>query len=330
MGSATIDVVPYNGALLTFDLLSGVQTIVLGDFGAEQSGVLTDTDGILGPTDDGVATFQGNPITYIGSGTATPGVNVPGVGILPLGSPVDMVAFEAAGQIYFHYPAGDPDVTGSVALVVDLDPTPYPIFSPVCFASDTMIMTPDGEVAAIDLRQGDLVQDIHGKAHPILWTSHRTVALDHCGPRARASLAPVEIPSALFQPDAPDRTLRVSRNHLILMRHPILDLYFGMDQALVPAGAYIGLAAKTDMRCPRITYVHFMCEAHVVVQANGVEAESFYPGKQAMAALTPIQRDDFHHSVPRRVKSRPMRLAAPVLKMQEARLAIANAHQAAA
>ena len=58
MGSATIDVVPYSGALAVVDLLTPGQTIVLGNFGPVQSGVLTDVDGTLGPSDDGIATFS--------------------------------------------------------------------------------------------------------------------------------------------------------------------------------------------------------------------------------------------------------------------------------
>jgi len=324
MGSATIDVTPYNGALLTFDLLSGMQTIVLGDFGSEESGVLTDTDGILGPSDDGVATFLGSPLTYIGSGTATPGVNVPGVGILPLGTTVDLVAFEAGGQIYFHFPSGDPNLLGSVALVTDLDTTPYPIFSPVCFAADTMISTPQGDIRAIDLRPGDEVQDIHGKAHQILWTSQRKIDLRNCDARARATLAPVVLPTNLFDDTLSKAELRLSRNHLILMRHAVLDYYFGLEEALVPAGAFVGLAAQADLTCDTITYVHFMCENHVIVRADGVAAETFYPGPQAMAALTPSQRSDWHHSVPRHIKKSRMKPACPVLTMQEARLAIAK------
>lgn len=330
MGSATIDVTPYNGALLTYDLLSGVQTIVLGAFGSEETGVLVDTDGILGPSDDGVASFLGHPITYIGSGTATPGIHVPGVGTLPLGTPVDTVAFEADGQIYFHYPSGDPDLVGAVALVVDIDPTPYPIFSPVCFAADTMISTPRGDVPAIDLRPGDEVEDIHGKAHHILWASQRRVTLENCGPRARATLAPVVLPTTLFD-DAPSGgPLRVSRNHLVLIRHPILDYYYGLSEALVPAGAFVGLATKADLTSRSITYVHFMCEKHAVIRANGIAAETFYPGPQAMAALTPAQRRDWHQSVPRHIKKKPMKPAAPILTMHEARFVIANMYRAAA
>ncbi|MBY6164655.1 Hint domain-containing protein [Pseudooceanicola nitratireducens] len=327
MGSASIDVIPYNGALLAANLLSSVQNIVLADFGTQLSGTITDTDGILGPGDDGIATFQGNPISYVGSGTATPGVFVPGVGTVPLGTTVDLVVFEAGGQIYFHYPAGDLDLTGAIAVVVDIDPTPYPIFSPACFVADTMIATPDGERRAIDLRPGDRVRDIHGRDHAILWTSQRHVALSSCGSETRATLAPVTLPPALTGGDG-GRSLSVSRNHLILMQHAALQLHFGLDQALVPAGAFAGFGGTTDLSARAVTYVHIMCDSHVILRANGTAAETFFPGPQAMAALGPLQRRDFHADPRRTALVARMRHAAAVLTMQEARFLLAEISQA--
>lgn len=323
MGSVTIDVVPYNGALLTVNLNSGPQTIVLGDFGPQTSGVLQDADGTLGPSDDGIATFQGLPLNYVGSGTATPGVFVPGVGIVPLGASVDLVAFEAGGQIYFHYPAGDPNLLGAVALVTDLDLTPYPLFTPVCFEASTVISIPGGTARASDLRPGDTVEDIYGQAHTILWTSHRHVDLSACGPRARAAMAPVRIP---ITPGIglPQFSLRLSRNHLILCRHPLAELLFGAEGVLLPAAACVGLTGQIDLTLPRVTYVHIMCTRHVVVRANGLAAETFFPGPQAMAALTPSQRRNFLADPACETAARSMRRAAPVLGMKDARFLISE------
>lgn len=327
MGSVTIDVVPYHGALLTLDLISGPQTIVLGDFGAETSGTLTDADGTLGPSDNGIATFSGQALTYVGSGTATPGVFVPGVGIVPLGTTVDVVSFEAGGQIYFHYPAGDPDLLGAVALVVDMDATPYPIFTPVCFADDTMISVPGGQRAARDIRPGDLVEDIDGNVHSVIWSSHREVNLSVFGPRARASLAPVVLPASLIGRHGMGDRLVVSRNHLIHFRHTLAQLYFGSSRVLLPAGAFVGTLGKIDATAPRITYVHFMCAAHAVVRANGVAAETFFPGPQALSSLTPVQKRELERNPICLNAARTMRHAAPVLGMKDAKFLLSEIFQ---
>ena len=85
MADATITATPYDGDLLTLQLLSPDVTHVLADFGTPTTQTLSDDDGWLSDADDGIATFGGDPIDYIGSGTATPGVDVGGF-IVPLGT----------------------------------------------------------------------------------------------------------------------------------------------------------------------------------------------------------------------------------------------------
>ena len=319
MGSATIDVVPYSGALAVVDLLTPGQTIVLGNFGPVQSGVLTDVDGTLGPSDDGIATFSTQPVTYIGSGTATPGVAVPGPLIIPLGASVDVVAFEAGGQIYFHYPDGEPDFTSAIAVVIEIDSTPYPIFTPVCFESSALISTPSGDRPAHSLRAGDEVLDIDGRAHPILWIGRRWINLNSCGPRARARMAPVIIPQNTLRAERPSQDLRLSQRHLMLIRHPLCALFHAEPALLVPAGAMIGAGGHLDLSAQSITYVHIMCEDHVILRANGLAAETFLPGPQAILSLTPRQRTTLFDTPGSNERARSMIAAAKVLGLREGR-----------
>ncbi|GGE41526.1 hypothetical protein GCM10011360_31280 [Primorskyibacter flagellatus] len=319
MGSAIIDVEPYLGALTVLDLLSAGQTIVLGQFGTPESHTITDVDGILGPGDDGIATLSGQPITYVGSGTATPGVAVPGVGTVPLGSPSDLVVFQAGGTTYFHYPDGPPDLTGAVAVVIDIDATPYPLFTPVCFTADAMISVPGGECPAGDLREGDLIEDAEGNAHAILWTCRRQVSLSSCGPRARERLAPVVIPAGAFGPGRPSRDLRLSQQHLVRIRHVLAALYFADDTILLPARALIGRQARLDLEAEHVTYVHIMTERHVVLRANGLATETFLPGPQALAAMTPGQRIAFRADRHRTDIARRMVPAGRILSVRDGR-----------
>lgn len=87
MPSATISATPYNGPLSATGLLTGTPTLLLPVFGPSANGTLFDTDNSLGNGDDGVTTFNGSPVIYIGSGTATPGIQLlPGV-IIATGTP---------------------------------------------------------------------------------------------------------------------------------------------------------------------------------------------------------------------------------------------------
>ncbi|WP_169052658.1 Hint domain-containing protein [Pseudooceanicola onchidii] len=305
--------------MATVDLYTAGRTIVLGDFGPTQSGTLTDADGTLGTADNGIATFASQPITYIGSGTATPGVAVPGPLIIPLGASVDVVVFESGGQVYFHYPDGPPDFTSAVALVLNIDTTAYPLFTPVCFHADTLISTPHGHRPAGKIRAGQLVLDIHGRAHTVVWTGRRHVALGACDDTARTRLAPVVIPPGLLGQAGPRTGLRVSRNHLILIRHPKCAYYFGADAVLVKASALLGVGATLDLTTPAITYVHLMCDSHVILNADGLEAETFLPGPQAVAALTPSQRLALMRCPGATTLIKSMAAAAPVLSQRDAR-----------
>lgn len=178
--SSSITVIPYIGSVLAADLLAGSTTLVLSNFGSPQSGTLSDNDGLLENADDGVATFNGAPINYIGSGSATGGAEVAGI-FIGVGPTVDVVVFEAAGQIFFHYPDGQPALA-QLLLNVNISAAPYEVFTPVCFAADTLILTPDGERTIQELQVGDWITDFYGEEHEIIWTGSRKLSI----PRAEA------------------------------------------------------------------------------------------------------------------------------------------------
>ena len=272
MADATITVTPYNGALVAANLLSSSQTILLGFFGADESATLSDIDGLLSSSDDGVATFDGAPITYIGSGTATPGVDVLGVTV-PLGTPRDLVVFEAAGQIYFYYPEGEPFATGMIALVVDIDTSPYQVFTPLCFAAGTMIATPEGEVAVEQLEPGDLVLDREGAAHEVLWRAGRTLDIPK-GPIHEKWL-PVRIRAHALGPNVPARDTYLSQQHRVLLSHPRLARLTGRSEGLARAVHLVNDRSVRVCRGRRsVEYHHVLCSSHVTLLANNLPAES--------------------------------------------------------
>ncbi|WP_298494730.1 Hint domain-containing protein [uncultured Maritimibacter sp.] len=272
MAETTITVTPYNGALVAANLLSASQTILLGFFGGAETGALSDLDGLLSGGDDGVATFDGAPITYIGSGTATPGVNLLGLTV-PLGSPRDLVVFEAAGQIYFHYPEGPPAATGMIALVVDIDASPYQVFTPLCFVAGTMIATPEGEVPVERLAPGDLVLDREGRAHDVLWRSGRTLDIPK-GP-THEKWRPVRIRAHALGPNVPARDTYLSQQHRVLLSHPRLTRLTGRPEGFARA---VHLVNDRSVRVCRgrtsVDYHHVLCPSHVTLLANNLPAES--------------------------------------------------------
>jgi len=128
MPTKSISANVYSGALSSVELLSDTPNILLGLIStSETNGDIADNDGTLRLSDSGSSTFNDEPLTYVGSGTVTPGINVSDVTI-PLGTSVDVVVFEANGTTYFHYPNDAPNLVGAASLVLDINTTPYEVF----------------------------------------------------------------------------------------------------------------------------------------------------------------------------------------------------------
>ncbi|WP_102109918.1 Hint domain-containing protein [Oceaniglobus roseus] len=312
MATETISVIPYDGALLEAQLLSNPVNIVLGDFGGSTSGTLTDDDGTLSDADDGIATFEGQPLNYIGSGTAQAGVDVAGITV-GIGTQVDVVVFEAGGQIYFYYPAGRPSSLGQIAEVIDIDPTAYPVFTPVCFCSGTLIRTTDGDIPVEEIGVGTQVIDIEGKVHPVRWSGSRrlTVPVND----SYRKWYPVRIARNTFGDGVPYVDTYVSQQHRLLLRTAHCQIIFG-EACLAPAVNLVnGCSITVDATRSRIEYHHILCDSHVVLLANGMAAESMFLGDVAMEALGAQDYD----TVTALFAGRTMEMAFPVLRSYEAR-----------
>ncbi|MFN3210691.1 MAG: Hint domain-containing protein [Roseovarius sp.] len=320
MATSDISVIPYSGSLLAADLLAGSTTLVLSNFGSQQTGTLEDNDGLLEDADDGTSTFNGAPINYIGSGSATGGIEVAGI-FVGVGPTVDVVVFEAAGQIYFHYPNGQPALS-QLLLNVDITAAPYQVFTPVCFAADTLILTPDGERTIQELQAGDEVVDFYGQAHEIIWTGSRRLTL----PRGAAfhKWRPVDFDRDALGDGRPYRITRVSQQHRIVLNDWRAQLCSGEDEVFVPAVHLVnGEDIRVNTALDEVEYCHVMCAEHVVLVANGMPAESLFPGSVALEGLERAARTELLEIFPELadgVVPAGYTLARPALKRKQAQM----------
>jgi len=323
MAEQVLSVTPYTGSLLAVQLLSSAQTLVLSDFGAPVSGTLNDADGLLSALDNGSSTFDGQPITYIGSGTATPGVNVLGLTV-PLGTPVDVVIFDVGGQTYFYYPDGEPNLLSAVALVINVSPAPYQVFTPLCVIEGTMIATPEGEVPVETLRPGDMVRDIDGRSHEVLWVKRRE--LDIPTDEKFDKWRPVRVRAGAFGPACPYDDTFLSQQHCVLMEGSWVRLTIGQRAALARA---VHLVNDTTVRIARgksrLVYCHILCAEHVVLMANGLPVESLRLSSESDRSLESDTVCEAYRLFPDLIDRQP--LVAPVLARHEAQ---AVSHQFAA
>ena len=135
----------------------------------------------------------------------------------------------------------------------------------VCFASGTRIRTVRDEVAVEDLAVGDFVVTTSGALRAIRWLGHRTVdCRNHPDPR---QAWPIRVAAHAFGDNRPARDLYVSPGHSIC-----LDI---VGEVLIPASALVNGSTVTQVEVEDVTYWHVELEAHDILLANGLPAESY-------------------------------------------------------
>lgn len=159
----------------------------------------------------------------------------------------------------------------------------------VCFALGTLIATQCGEVSVETLKVGDMVMTLDHGLQPIRWIHFHECPLDG----VERSAKPMLIAAGSIRQGVPSRDLIVSPNHRILVGGAgQLAMDFD-DEALVAAKALTSLSGVRHMAGKRhITWVHFACDRHEVVIANGCLTESLLLGPMVMQGLTAKERRD--------------------------------------
>lgn len=139
---------------------------------------------------------------------------------------------------------------------------------PPCFTAGTLIDTPDGPRPVEEIAVGDLVMTQDNGAQPVRWHGSRSVA-------GQGKFAPIRFaPGAIGN----DRALLVSPQHRMLIGGWRAELFFGEDEVLVAATHLVNGDTINRVPMRQITYHHLMFDQHEIVMAEGVPAESFYPG----------------------------------------------------
>jgi len=162
-----------------------------------------------------------------------------------------------------------PGVTGLDATVVTaIDPSSgkaelFLDITAVCFVAGTRIATQRGEIAVEELREGDLVLTASGEQRPIRWIGERR--LDLTTHRRPESLFPIRIRRGAFAENMPQRDLLVSPDHCLFV-----------DGELIPAKLLVnGMTIVQDRAVRAVHYYHIELDAHDVLLAEGLPAESY-------------------------------------------------------
>jgi len=191
----------------------------------------------------------------------------------------------------------------------------------VCFCKGTYIATPDGDRLVEELKPGDTVLTASENAAKILWISH-----SHHSYRDLVKLPglrPICVPRGWVKRNVPYRDLWISPNHRIVIRGIDVELHLGLEAVLAPAKHLFGKPNQPGSEWfDGVKYYHLLLENHDLVLSNGLESESFFPGKEALKMLDISSREglsrilEYHQIEP----GQKNKMALPVATRIEAKI----------
>ena len=194
-------------------------------------------------------------------------------------------------------------------------------YAPVCFVTGTGIrVIRDGreaDVAVEDLRVGDRAVTASGPIRPIVWIGHRDLAGQ--GGALPHAQQPVRVSAGAFGDGLPTRDLTLSPGHPVLV---------GADDDaqgghLVPIMCLINGTTIVRLPLAAVTYWHVELDAHDILLAEGLAAESYIDGGDrpffAQASDHALHNPDFV-APGWSARCRPVAVDGPVVTAERARL----------
>lgn len=194
----------------------------------------------------------------------------------------------------------------------------------VCFGEGTMIDTYEGARAVETLRAGARIAVADGDYATLRLNLRSEV--DQPQMQAGDNLRPVRICAGALGLGLPKRDLLVSRQHRMQVSSPITQRMFNAPDVLVAAIRLTDMPGIfVDDRVRAMNYYHLVFDRHEVVYAEGAPAESFYTGREAIAALDPDARGEILTLFPRLArKAIAMKPAMPIPKGAQQKKLIAR------
>ena len=163
-----------------------------------------------------------------------------------------------------------------------------------------MIATGTGEVPVETLRPGDKVVTRDSGLQTIRWIgSHRYDGRE----LARAPhLYPILIRAGALGDGMPERDMRLSPNHRVLVTSDQTALYFEDREVLVAAKHLVNNRGVYEVESIGVTYLHLLFDRHEVVLSNGTWSESFHPTDRSLAGVGNAQRQEILEIYPDALK----------------------------
>ena len=146
-----------------------------------------------------------------------------------------------------------------------------------CFTPGSMVAIPGGTVAVEDLQVGDLVETRDHGPQAVRWIGKKFV----CAGALEQSpyLKPILIRKDSIAPSVPDRDMRVSPQHRMLIENSATQLWLGEEEVLVKAKHMTHKPGVHQVEAEDgVTYIHVMFDQHEILLVDNAWTESFQPG----------------------------------------------------
>ncbi len=180
-------------------------------------------------------------------------------------------------QINSTAPNGTAFFRDADGTLVEGNPTPGTPDIP-CFVSGTLIETEHGPCPVEQITPGMRLLTLDAGYEPV--QAVRQVVCTAQDLAGHPHLRPIVLPSET------GRALRVSPSHRIYLNSDAAELLFGASQVLAPATAFVGFAGShiEAVKGP-VRYIHLLLDAHHVIKADGLWAETLFLGDLISPAI---------------------------------------------
>ncbi len=158
-----------------------------------------------------------------------------------------------------------------------------------------MITTQRGELPIQHLEAGDRVVTRDNGIQPVRWVGKTQMFLQDF--QAEPHLLPVFIRQGSLGKGMPERDMMVSPNHRILVTNERTSLRYADREALV-AAKHLSVQGVHTVQSSGTTYIHFVCDRHEVVLADGIWTESFQPDDTSLKSIGNAQRLEIYEIFP--------------------------------
>ena len=154
----------------------------------------------------------------------------------------------------------------------------------VCFAAETRVATPNGEVPIGQLQPGDHVLTADHGAQRVTWIRRQVLSAQEVA--AVPEYAPVRIRAGALGQGLPERDLYVSQQHRLLIRSTIAQRMFDAREVLCAAKHLLAVPGiDVSEAGEAVEYVHILCAGHQIIFAEGAPTETLYLGSEALKTV---------------------------------------------